>query len=99
MPTSQKQSGRARKTRGVLINLRARQSQRDLIDRAAEIAGKNRSDFMLDSACRAAEDVLLDQTFFHLDEKGFREFRDLLDAKPSATPALRTLMQTKSPWD
>ena len=33
------------------INLRARAEQRELIDQAAELLGKNRSDFMLDAAC------------------------------------------------
>ena len=38
-------------TRDVSINIRARNAQRDLIDRAAEAIGKNRSDFMLEAAC------------------------------------------------
>jgi uncharacterized protein (DUF1778 family) len=47
--------------RGVTINLRADEVKRALIDRAAERLGKNRSEFMLEAACRAATAVLLDQ--------------------------------------
>ena len=46
--------------RGEMINLRASQKQKLLIDRAAELLGRTRSDFMLESACREAETVLLD---------------------------------------
>lgn len=42
---------------------RARAEQRDLIDRAASLASKTRSEFMLDAACEKARDVLLDRGF------------------------------------
>ncbi|MHB8355888.1 MAG: type II toxin -antitoxin system TacA 1-like antitoxin, partial [Vulcanimicrobiaceae bacterium] len=35
-----------------VINLRADERRRALIDRAAEATGKNRSEFMLEAACR-----------------------------------------------
>jgi uncharacterized protein (DUF1778 family) len=55
--------------RSVVINIRARTTQRDLIDRAAEALGKNRSDFMLEASCREAENVLLDRRYFTLSEE------------------------------
>ena len=42
------------------INIRAKASQRDLIDMAANLVAKSRTDFMLDAACREAQDILLD---------------------------------------
>ena len=60
-----------RQPRDVTINLRANQRQRALIDRAAETLGKNRSDFMLEAACREANAVLLDRRFFLPDEKAY----------------------------
>ena len=48
-----------RQPRDVTINLRANQRQRALIDRAAETLGKNRSDFMLEAACREASVLLV----------------------------------------
>ena len=47
--------------RDAAINLRALPQQRDLIDQAAQLLGKNRSDFMLEAACDKAQAVLLDQ--------------------------------------
>ena len=86
-------------TRDININIRAQRRQRDLIDQAAELLGKTRSDFMLETACREAEDVLLDQRVFTLDSEAFREFQALLDAPPSENPKLRKLMGTKAPWE
>ena len=50
--------------RDAAINLRALPNQRALIDQAALLTGKNRSDFMLEAACDKAQSVLLDQVFF-----------------------------------
>jgi uncharacterized protein (DUF1778 family) len=81
------------------INLRVSRSQKALIDRAAEAQGRNRSDFMLEAACREAESVLLDRRYFHLDEKAFRRFTEILDAPPKSNPRLARLLRTKAPWD
>ena len=43
------------------LNLRIKAEERGLIDRAAKTLGKNRTDFVLDAARRAAEDALLDR--------------------------------------
>lgn len=86
-------------TRDININIRVKRGQRDLIDHAAEILGKSRSDFMLDLACREAEAVLLDQRLFTLDGETFSAFQAALDAPPRANPKLRKLMATKAPWE
>ena len=41
------------------LNLRIKPEERGLIDRAAQLLGKNRTDFMLEAARRAAEEALL----------------------------------------
>jgi uncharacterized protein (DUF1778 family) len=87
-----------RTPRSVVINIRARTSQRDLIDRAAEALGKNRSDFMLEASCQEAEHVLLDRRYFTLSEQQFAAFTALLDAPPQANERLRALLGTKAPW-
>ena len=81
------------------INLRVSRSQKALIDRAAEAQGRNRSDFMLDAACREAESVLLDRRYFHLGEEEFRRFTAMLDAPPKSNPRLARLLRTKAPWE
>lgn len=83
----------------VSINIRAKTRQRDLIDQAAEFLGRSRSDFMLEAACRRAEDVLLDQVFFTVDANTFEKFQELLEKPLPATDKLRRLLKTKAPWD
>ena len=51
----------------VNINMRVDRRHRDLIDRAARISGKTRTEFMLETACGAAEDAILDQRVFFAD--------------------------------
>lgn len=84
--------------RDAAINLRAQPEQRDLIDHAAQLLGKNRSDFMLEAACDKAQSVLLDQVFFTLDPDKFRAFTELLDAPVTHNPGLERLMAVKAPW-
>lgn len=85
--------------RGVTINLRADERKRELIDRAAETVGKNRSEFMLEAACREATSVLLDQRLFILDAKAFQRFTAALDKSPSNQARLRRLLATRAPWE
>ncbi len=85
--------------RAAAINLRALPEQRDLIDHAATLLGKSRSDFMLEAACERAQAVLLDQIHFSLDTDKFRQFIDLLDAPPKPNPGLERLLAVKAPWD
>ena len=82
-----------------VINLRADERRRALIDRAAEATGKNRSEFMLDAACREATAVLLDRRLFQLDPKAYKQFTATLDKSPTANPKLRRLMASRAPWE
>ncbi len=84
--------------RDAAINLRALPAQRDLIDHAANLLGKNRSDFMLEAACDKARSVVLDQVFFSLDNDKFKKFTQLLDAPPTHNLRLERLMAVKAPW-
>lgn len=84
--------------RDAAINLRALPEQRDLIDHAASLLGKNRSDFMLEVACERAQAVVLDQVFFQLDDEKCRRFTAMLDAPPKTNSGLERLMNVKAPW-
>lgn len=83
----------------ISINLRIDATSRELIDRAAEALGKNRSEFMLEVARREATSVLLDARFFQLDDSAYQHFRDALDAPPLENPRLRKLLETSAPWE
>lgn len=84
--------------RDAVINLRVQPEERDLIDQAARVLGKNRSDFMLEATRDRAQAVLLDQVFFRLDAERFRQFTALLDAPVEPNPGLERLQAVKAPW-
>ncbi len=88
----------ARAVRTTTINLRTDKPRRQLIDRAAAVLGKNRTEFILDASTREAANVLLDQRLFQLEPKAFKAFVDALDAPVENNPALRRLMKSKAPW-
>lgn len=85
--------------RDAAINLRARPEQRNLIDHAAALTGKNRSDFMLEAACERTQSVMLDQAFFRLDDEKYRQFIAMLDARPAPNAGLECLMAVQPPWE
>jgi len=93
------QTAERTETRDQAINIRASRRQRDLIDRAAQLRGKSRSEFMLEVACREAENTLLDRTLFLLDDEAFDKFQAMLDNPPPPTDALRKLLLRKARWE
>jgi len=87
------------KTRSQNINLRVTRTQKALIDRAAIALRRNRSDFMLETACREAEAILLDRRYFSLPTEDFKRFLSMLDRPPATNPRLRRLLRTTPPWE
>jgi uncharacterized protein (DUF1778 family) len=85
--------------RDAVINLRLSTKWRDLIDRAAAVVGKTRSEFVLESARKHAVDVLLDQHLFSLSGDQFEEFLRVLDQPPEPNDRLKRLLASKSPWE
>ena len=94
MPTAQPEN-----TKRETLNLRIKPQLRGLIDRAAELSGKNRTDFVLDAARHAAEDALLERTVFVFNPKTYAEFVARLDAPPRPNARLRRSLQTPAPWE
>ena len=81
------------------INLRIESATRQLIDEAAALLGKSRTQFMIDSARGQAIDVLLDQQLFALDEAQYETFVGALDQAPLPGPRLTALFARTPAWD
>ncbi len=81
------------------INMRVEPSQHALLTKAAEVLKQDRSTFILDVACREAENVLLDQRLFQLDEDAFAAFDEALAAPVPDNAKLKSLLATRSPWE
>jgi uncharacterized protein (DUF1778 family) len=87
----------AEPTKGT-INLRIEAHTRHLIDDAAALLGKTRTEFMIDSARRQAIDVLVDQRLFTLDPERYDAFVHALDNPPAPGPKLRALLRRSPAW-
>ena len=92
-------STRQEKTKRDTLNLRIKPELRGLIDRAAEVSGKNRTEFVLDAARIAAENALLDRTVFAVNAKAHAGFLARLDAPPSPNDRLRRTLRMTPPWE
>jgi uncharacterized protein (DUF1778 family) len=81
------------------INLRIDTQSRRLIDDAAAVLGKTRTEFMVESARRQAIDVLLDQRFFVLEPEKYERFMHALDNPPAPGAKLRSLLRRVPAWE
>jgi uncharacterized protein (DUF1778 family) len=85
--------------RSARLGLRATPEQEVVLRRAAEVAHKSLTDFILDSACLAAEQTLLDQRLFMVSGTQYEALIDLLDRPEQPSAGLQELFARKAPWD
>jgi uncharacterized protein (DUF1778 family) len=78
--------------------MRVRPELRTLIGHAAELTGKNLTDFVLDAARQAAQNAVLDQTVLAMNRKSYAAFVALLDAPPKPNEKLRKSLRTLPVW-
>ena len=88
-----------RTARSSRLGLRATHEQEVVLRRAAEVSHKSLTDFILDSACLAAEHTLLDQRLFVVADDKYQAFIDLLDSPVEPNAGLRDLFSRKARWD
>jgi len=79
--------------------MRVEPSQQALLTKAAALLHKDRTAFILDVACREAENVLLDQRLFQLNKEEFEAFEAALTAPIPENAQLKALLQEPSPWE
>jgi uncharacterized protein (DUF1778 family) len=98
-PRSVKRTPTADTSRSARLGLRSSAAQVMVLRRAAEVAHKSLTDFILDSACLAAEQTLLDQRLFMASGKNYQALLDLLDRPARSNAGLKDLFSRKAPWD
>jgi uncharacterized protein (DUF1778 family) len=81
------------------VQLRLRPAEKALLARAAELRRTTLSQFMLEHACQAAQQVLADQVQFVLPAGRWKAFCQALDAPPRQIPALQQLLTGKGVFD
>jgi uncharacterized protein (DUF1778 family) len=79
-------------------NLRVTSEDQALIDRAVSASGLTRTDFVLQAARLAAQELLIEQTWLSVGAEPFERFAAALDAPPFANEQLRRTMTAPRPW-
>ena len=82
-----------------VIQIRASAETKALFVRAAALRGQKLSEFMLASARSQAEETILDQRAFFLDDDAHARFLALLDAPPQPAAEARARLSRKAPWE
>ncbi|MFK4752070.1 DUF1778 domain-containing protein [Oceanobacter antarcticus] len=81
------------------INMRVEPGQQALLTKAAALVNKDRTSFILEVACREAENILLDRRLFQLDDSAFQAFEEALDRPVPMNTKLKNLLSEEFPWD
>ncbi|HWE45268.1 MAG TPA: DUF1778 domain-containing protein [Caulobacteraceae bacterium] len=80
------------------ISMRLPDSDVAMIDRAASLRGRSRTDFVRDAAVRAAEDVLMENRLIRMSPEGFSDFLAILSDR-TAAPEMVDLAKRPAPWE
>ncbi|MBO9552637.1 DUF1778 domain-containing protein [Pseudomonas sp.] len=87
------------RSKAVPLNMRVAEHRRDLIDAAVEIVGGDRTSFVLEAACKRAEEVLMEQRLFLLDDDAFDAFTQALEDHPiRSNECVKKLLARPKRW-
>src|ERR1700726_4684052 len=81
------------------LSMRLPEADIAVIDRAASLRGRSRTDFVREAAVRAAEGVLMENTLLRMSEDGFAAFMAAVSAPAVPVPEMVDLFGRKAPWD
>ena len=81
------------------ISMRLPEADVAMIDRAATLRGRSRTDFVRDAAVRAAEEVVMEQSLIRMSPDGFAGFMEVLSAPAAPVPEMVELSRRPAPWE
>ncbi len=81
------------------ISMRLPEADIALIDRAAGLRSRSRTDFVREAAVRAAEDVLMENRLIRMSAEGFAEFSAILSRPAAPVPEMVDLVKRPAPWE
>ena len=86
-------------SRSARLGIRATPEQEAILKRAAEARHKTLTEFILDSACSAAEQTLLDRRLFVVPGGQYEALMEMLDRPAQPNLGLERLFSKKAPWE
>ena len=81
------------------VNFRTSSERLAVIDRAAEIQGLTRTEFVLRSSEAAAIEILNERPVIALDDEAWDDFAAALDAPVVIDPAVKARYARQPQWD
>ena len=81
------------------LSMRLHDADIDVIDRAAAIRGRSRTEFVRDAAVRAAEDALMENMPVRMSAGAFEAFMDVISGPAVAVPEMVEVLQRVPPWE
>jgi uncharacterized protein (DUF1778 family) len=81
------------------LSMRLPEADIAIIDRAATLRGRSRTDFVRDAAVRAAEDVLMETVPIRMSSAGFKAFMTALSGPATTVPEMVELFRRAAPWE
>ncbi|RIV77922.1 type II toxin-antitoxin system TacA family antitoxin [Pelagerythrobacter aerophilus] len=81
------------------LSMRLPETDIAIIDRAARLRGRSRTDFVRDAAVRAAEDVLMEAMPIRMSEEGFEAFMAAVSGPAAPVPEMVELFRRSAPWE
>ena len=81
------------------LSMRLPETDIAIIDRAASLRGRSRTDFVREAAVRAAEDVLMETAPIRMSPAGFKAFMEALSAPARPVPEMVEIFQRTAPWE
>lgn len=81
------------------ISMRLPEADVAMIDRAATLRGRSRTDFVRVAAVRAAEEVVMEQSLIRMSPQGFAGFIEVLAAPAAPVPEMVELARRPAPWE
>jgi len=81
------------------LSMRLPEEDIAVIDRAASLRGRSRTDFVRDAAVRAAESVLMENSFVAMGEEGFAAFLAAISGPAQPVSEMIELLARKAPWE
>jgi uncharacterized protein (DUF1778 family) len=81
------------------LSMRLPEADIAIIDRAASLRGRSRTDFVREAAVRAAEDVLMETAPVRMSSGGFKAFMNALSTPAASVPEMVEVLSRKAPWE
>jgi uncharacterized protein (DUF1778 family) len=81
------------------LSMRLPEADIAIIDRAATLRGRSRTEFMRDAAVRAAEDVLMETMPIRMSPAGFKAFMTAVSGPAKPVPEILKLFKRPAPWE